>query len=62
MHRPERRHTGIGRWGPVALYLAIALGWFVEGILAGAQDRLWLLILAMPAPAIYVWRTGQSRE
>ncbi len=61
MHRPERRHSPIGRWGPVVLYLAIALGWFPDGISAGADGRLWLVILALPAPAIYVWRTGRGR-
>jgi hypothetical protein len=53
----ERRERLIGRWTPVLLYGLIVAGWLVQGLQAEAHDRLWLAILTLPAPALYVWRT-----
>jgi hypothetical protein len=45
----------------MALYAVIVLGWFGEGVSSGAQDRLWLVVWALPVPAIYLWRTRRRR-
>jgi hypothetical protein len=56
----ERRQSMIGRWGPVAFYGLIVLGWLGEGMRAGADDRLWLAVLTLPVPALYLWRTRRG--
>ena len=56
----SRRQSWLGRWGPMALYTVIVLGWIGEGASSGAQDRLWLAFWTLPIPAIYLWRTRRS--
>jgi purine-cytosine permease-like protein len=60
MDRPRSRQSRIGRWAPLALYAFIVLGWFGVGMSSGAQERLWLVVWALPAPATYLWRTRRS--
>jgi hypothetical protein len=60
MDRPRSRQSWLGRWAPMALYALIVLGWLGEGVSSGAQDRLWLVVWALPVPAIYLWRTRRS--
>ena len=55
-----RRQSRLGRWAPMALYAIILLGWFGDGVSSGAQDRLWLVVWALPAPAVYLLRTRRS--
>jgi hypothetical protein len=47
---------------PIALYAVIVLGWLGEGVSAGAQDRLWLVVWALPVPVIYLRQTRRSRS
>lgn len=58
---PSRRLSWLGRWGPMALYAVIVLGWIGEAVSSGAQERLWLVVWALPIPMIYLWRTRRSR-
>lgn len=52
-----RRESLWGRWVPVVFYgLNVAL-WFLTGIVFEARDLLYLTVLALPALALYVWRT-----
>jgi hypothetical protein len=57
----QRRHTPIGRWMPALLYTANVVLWLITGILAGAWDLLWLVVWALPALGLYLWRTQRSR-
>lgn len=52
-----RRETALGRWGPVIFYALIVATWFLDGLRAGVGDRLWLVVVALPAVVLYVWRT-----
>ena len=38
----------------------IVLGWFGEGVQAGADERLWLAVLTLPVPVLYLWRTRRG--
>jgi hypothetical protein len=55
-----RRRSAVGRWAPLLFYGLIVLGWFGEGLRAGAEDRLWLVVLTLPVPVIYLWRTRRG--
>lgn len=59
MDSRQRRQTRVGRWGPLALYGLIVLTWFIDGVVAGAGERLWLGLWTVPAAALYLWRTGR---
>jgi hypothetical protein len=58
----QRRHTPTGRWMPALLYTANVVLWLITGILAGAWDLLWLVVWALPALGLYLWRTQRSRS
>lgn len=60
MNRIHRREIPLGRWAPVVFYVLIVLSWFIEGMLAGAGDRLWLVLWTLPALALYLWRTRRG--
>jgi hypothetical protein len=47
---------------PALLYTANVVLWLITGILAGAWDLLWLVVWALPALGIYLWRTQRSRS
>jgi hypothetical protein len=44
----------------MALYTVIVLGWIGEAVSSGTQERLWLVVWALPIPTIYLWRTRRS--
>ena len=56
-----RRERFAGRWGSAAFYVLNVLLWFLTGVAFEAWDVLWLVVLTVPAIALYVWRTGWSR-
>lgn len=56
-----RRSSRLGRWGPAVFYLAIVLSWWVNGLIAGATDFLWLALWSLPAIALYLWRVRKQR-
>lgn len=60
MNNRYRRQSVIGRWGPVLFYAIVVLGWFAEGVVAGAGSRLWLVVWTLPGLALYLWRTRRS--
>lgn len=60
MQSRRRRLSWLGRWGPMALYTVIVLGWIGEAVSSGTQERLWLVVWALPIPTIYLWRTRRS--
>lgn len=53
------RETRLGRWAPATFYTLIVLSWLIEGVLAGAGERLWLVLWSIPALGVYLWRTHQ---
>lgn len=55
----QRRATSLGRWLPVSFYCLIVISWFISGVLAGAGDRLALVLLAVPALVAYLIRTAR---
>ena len=62
MDSSGRRASLAGRWTPILLYSIIVIGWFAEGAAhAAAAGRLWLVLWAVPAPALYLWRTRRRR-
>lgn len=61
MNGRYRRQSVIGRWGPVLFYAIAVLGWFAEGLVAGAGPRLALIAWTLPVPAIYLWRTRRRK-
>jgi hypothetical protein len=56
----ERRATPLGRWLPVCFYGLIVIPWFMNGVLAGAGDRLALVLLTLPALVAYLIRTARA--
>ncbi len=57
-----RRQSLVGRWAPVLFYAIVVLGWFGEGVSAGAGPRLWLIVWTLPVPALYLWRTRRRSK
>lgn len=57
-----RRETPAGRWWPVAFYSVNVFLWFITGVVAGAWDLLWLVVLPLPALALYLWRIRRRGE
>lgn len=55
-----KRESAWGRWLPVAFYLINIALWMLAGISAAAWDRLWLVVLAVPALALYLARTQRG--
>jgi hypothetical protein len=55
----RKRATALGRWAPVAFYVLIVVSWFADGIRAETHNRLWLVVLTLPALWLYLWRTGR---
>jgi uncharacterized membrane protein len=56
-----KRERVPGRWAPLAFYVLNAMLWFLTGIISEAWDLLWLVVLTIPAIALYLWRTRWSR-
>ncbi len=56
-----KRESYLGRWAPVAFYVLNAILWFVTGVVFEAWDLLWLVVLTIPAIALYVRQTRWSR-
>ncbi len=54
-----KRAIPLGRWCPVAFYLGIVGLWCLAGTAGGAGARLMLAVIAIPALALYLWRTGK---
>jgi len=53
----RRRESRLGRWFPVAVYLANYLLCVAAGIWARAFDLLWLAVLPLPALVLYLARS-----
>ena len=45
---------------PVALYLVNVGGALTTALAVGATDLLFLVVLALPAVILYVWRTARK--
>lgn len=56
-----KRASFAGRWAPAAFYLLNVLLWFLTGVVFEAWDLLRLVVLTIPAIALYVWQTRWSR-
>lgn len=55
----RKRATALGRWASVVFYVLIVVSWFAVGVRAGIYERLWLVVLTLPALGLYLWRTGR---
>ena len=56
------KHIGVrgrflGRWAPAIFYALIVALWFLTGIAFEAWDVLYLVLVTLPALALYVRQT-----
>lgn len=51
------RESTLGRWLPVFFYALNVILWALTGIFYELWDLLYLVILTVPALALYIWRT-----
>jgi fatty acid desaturase len=56
----QKRETPRGRWLPIVFYLVNVALWLLAGVSAAAWDRLWLIVLVVPALALYLFRTRRG--
>ena len=56
-HDVAKRHTGLGRWFPLCLYLVNAVLWLITGILADTPDVWWLAGFPAATSLLYIVRT-----
>lgn len=56
-----KRARFVGRWAPAAFYLLNVLLWFLTGVVFAAWDLLWLVVLTLPAIALYLRQTRWNR-
>lgn len=56
-----KRGSILGRWAPVGFYVLNAALWFWTGVTFKSWDLLWLVVLTIPAIALYLWQTRWSR-
>ena len=56
----QKRELPRGRWLPVVFYLVNVALWLLAGVSAAAWDRLWLVVLVVPALALYLFRTHRG--
>jgi hypothetical protein len=52
-----KRETPGGRWLPAAFYAINLSGWVVSGVMAGAVDLVWLVVLPLLPWVLYLART-----
>jgi fatty acid desaturase len=57
-----KRESVPGRWLPIAFYLINVALWVLAGISAAAWNRLWLVVVTLPALVLYVLRTRRGHD
>lgn len=55
-----KRESRLGRWVPFLFYSLNVILWLITGMIAKAYVLLWLALLALPAPVLYLLRTRRS--
>ncbi len=52
-----KRDTLFARWMPAILYAINIVGALATAIVVGATELLYLVVFALPAIILYMWRT-----